>query len=149
MWAGIHHDGHTTLMRVNGVLNVQIYQDAASRSTNWRHRWHLSAWQCQTPHCTSLPRFSPAKQRSCYWPARSADLSLTDHLWDILDRRVSQRNPPPQTLLILALRNEWQNIPQCTIQNRVTCMRRRCAVVITARGWNNRYWTFWHPMIIQ
>ena len=25
------------------------------------------------------------------WPARSADLSITKHLWDILDRRVRQR----------------------------------------------------------
>ena len=27
VWAGIHHDGHTALVRVNGVLNAQIYWD--------------------------------------------------------------------------------------------------------------------------
>ena len=27
VWAGIHHDGRTALVRVNGALNVQIYRD--------------------------------------------------------------------------------------------------------------------------
>ena len=27
MWAWISHDGRTTLMRVNGAFNAQIYQD--------------------------------------------------------------------------------------------------------------------------
>ena len=27
VWAGIHHDGRTALVRVNGALNAQIYRD--------------------------------------------------------------------------------------------------------------------------
>ena len=27
VWAGIHHDGRTALVRVNGALSDQIYQD--------------------------------------------------------------------------------------------------------------------------
>ena len=27
VWAGIHHDGRTALVRVNGALSAQIYQD--------------------------------------------------------------------------------------------------------------------------
>ncbi|XP_071093628.1 uncharacterized protein [Haliotis cracherodii] len=50
------------------------------------------------------------------WPARSPDLS--PYLWDVLDRRVRQRQPPPQTLqeLFAALEQEWQNIPLAVIR---------------------------------
>ncbi len=42
------------------------------------------------------------------WPARSPDLNPIDHLWDILQRRVSGRQNPPATVqaLTAALREE-------------------------------------------
>ena len=61
----------------------------------------------------------PSNVHALPWPARSADLFPMEYLWDMLDRRVRERNPLPQTLweMLLALHNEWQNIPQLTIQN--------------------------------
>ena len=59
------------------------------------------------------------------WPGRSADLSRIEHLWDILDIGVRQRNPLPETVheLFVALHNEWQNpnapfkivLPPCVV----------------------------------
>ena len=57
------------------------------------------------------------------------------HIWDILDSRIRQRNPPPQTLygLFLASQNELRFILQHTIRNRVASMRCYCATVIATR----------------
>ena len=32
------------------------------------------------------------------WPSKLADFNPIAHLWDHLDKRVRQRQPPPQTL---------------------------------------------------
>ena len=59
------------------------------------------------------------------WPAFSPDMSPIEQLWDILDRRVSSRVPPPNTIAQMqeALREEWEAIPQQDI-SLVHCMRR-------------------------
>ncbi|GFY11051.1 DDE_3 domain-containing protein [Trichonephila clavipes] len=48
------------------------------------------------------------------WPAYSPDLNPIAHEWDMLDRRIAARQPPPTCLpeLWRALLDEWCNIPQ-------------------------------------
>jgi transposase len=43
------------------------------------------------------------------WPSKSPDLNPIERLWDRLDKRVRQRQPPPQTLdqLRQVLQQEW------------------------------------------
>ena len=74
VWAEIHYDGRTALVRVNGALNAQIYWNEILQSSS------------KEPFATNT------------------------------------------TTMFLALQNEWQNIPQCTIQIIVASMRRRTAV---------------------
>lgn len=75
------------------------------------------------------------------WPPRSPDLNAIEHIWDLLKKRIRRRNHPPQTLgeLEEAAREEWENIPQETIQNLIRGMPRRLQAVIAARGGNTRY----------
>ena len=75
------------------------------------------------------------------WPACSPDLSPIEHLWDALDRRVRQRLPAPANIgeLRQALTEEWQNIPQATIDRLIGSMRRRCVAVQRANGGHTRY----------
>ena len=126
--AGIDHDGYTALVRVNGgVLSAHIYQDEILRH-------HIVPPVNFTgglfQHDNTRPHTVPVCQdflqqnniQVLPWPARSADLSPIEHLWD---HRFHHRNPLPQTLLelFLALQNEWQNIPHCPIQNIVILYR--------------------------
>ncbi|GFX51752.1 DDE_3 domain-containing protein [Trichonephila clavipes] len=53
------------------------------------------------------------------WPAYSPDLKPIEHVWDMLGRRISHRQPPPTYLpeLRRALLDERCNIPQDHIDN--------------------------------
>ena len=75
------------------------------------------------------------------WPSRSPDLNPVEHLWDILGRRIRANHPPPPNLNVLfqTLQQEWQAIPQNTLQTLVRSMRQRCLAGINANGGHTRY----------
>lgn len=73
------------------------------------------------------------------WPSRSPDLNPIEHVWDMLGRRVRQRNIETLPDLRTALLEEWENIPQEGVTNSVASMPRRLMEVIGARGGNTRY----------
>ena len=54
------------------------------------------------------------------WPAYPADLSPIEHVWDALDRCV----PVPVNIqkLRTAIEEEWDNIPQATINSLINSM---------------------------
>jgi transposase len=74
-------------------------------------------------------------------PACSPDLNPIEHAWDMLDRRIRARRPPPRTLqdISQAAVEEWGNIPQEALRKLVHSMPRRCAAVLAARGGNTLY----------
>ena len=76
------------------------------------------------------------------WPSKSPDLNSIEHLWDQLDRRVSQQQPPYQTHYQLRqmLQQEWRTIPRSNVRNLIESMPRRCRAVLAARGGHTRYW---------
>ena len=79
--------------------------------------------------------------RSWIGPQRGPDLNCIEHLWDLIGRRLHNRQHQPQTLqeLEVALLEEWRVIPQETIRRLIRSMSRRCQAVIRARGGNTRY----------
>lgn len=74
------------------------------------------------------------------WPANSPDLNPIEHLWDVLQRRLRDRQAP-ENLDDLAemLQEEWDNIPRQMIENLVNSMPRRCQDVRLARGGHTHY----------
>ncbi len=75
------------------------------------------------------------------WPAYSPDMSPIEHAWDALDRRIQQRVPVPANIQYVrtAIEEEWTTIPQATINNLITSMRRRCVALREANGGHTRY----------
>ncbi|GFX82083.1 uncharacterized protein TNCV_398131 [Trichonephila clavipes] len=69
-------------------------------------------------------------------PACSPDRNPTEHVWDILGRRIAARPRPPATVrdLEIALLEEWNSIPQSLIDNLIASMENRCAAVLAVRG---------------
>ncbi len=75
------------------------------------------------------------------WPPYSPDINPIEHVWDIMDRQVRQRYPPPQNVAQLrqALMEEWDNVPQRQINTLLNSMPRRINAVMAANGGHTRY----------
>ena len=59
------------------------------------------------------------------WPAKSPDLNLIEHIWDLLDQRVRARAISTRNVRELAgaLVEEWGNISQQVLANLMQSMR--------------------------
>ncbi|GFV67286.1 transposable element Tcb1 transposase [Trichonephila clavipes] len=68
------------------------------------------------------------------WLAFSPNMIPVCHVFDILNRRVAAREPPP-TCLLNPL-DEWCNIPQDHIDNLILNVPRRCTDCI-ASSWSH------------
>ncbi|GFT24915.1 transposable element Tcb1 transposase [Trichonephila clavipes] len=75
------------------------------------------------------------------WPACSPDINPIEHVWDALGRRITGRQPPPQTLQELerALLEEWDKIPQLVIKSLIDSMSHRCSRLLAVRGNHTPY----------
>jgi hypothetical protein len=68
-------------------------------------------------------------------------MSPIDHVWDALDRRVRQSVPVPANIqqLCTAIEEEWDNIPQASINSLINSKQRRCVALHEANGGHTRY----------
>ena len=75
------------------------------------------------------------------WSAMSPDLNPTEHIWDMLGRRIQAREPLVQNIrqLEAALHREWQQLSQQDIHRLTGGMRRKVEAVNQARGGSTRY----------
>ncbi|GFW57733.1 transposable element Tcb2 transposase [Trichonephila clavipes] len=64
-----------------------------------------------------------------------------EHVWDVLERRVAGRQPPPQTLqgLESAHLEEWDILPELVINNLIDSMPQRCSTFLAVRGNHTPY----------
>ena len=144
VWCGIAYGRRTQLHIIRGNLNAIRYRDEILS-------FHLVPFLQQ--HNLTLQQACPYVARICTaylqahnidvlpWPAFSPDLNPIEHLWEELDRRVRRRDNPPSSVLELeqALHQEWNNIPQMTINNLINYMTRRVQSALDANGGHTRY----------
>ena len=147
IWGGIHSQGRTNLIVLNGTLNAQryVHEIVQPEVVPYVRRHGLTFQQDNArPHSARLTQdFLRANGVQILpWPAYSPDLSPIEHLWDLIDRRIRSRDPPPQTLpqLRLAIQEAWDDIPHAQIARLISSMPRRCRAVQEARGGHTRYW---------
>ena len=132
VWGGISHGVKTPLVVIQGNLTAVCYQDQVlmphilplvnAHNLTFQH-------DNARPHVTRVYRDFLNKNdvQVLDWPPYSPDLNPIEHLWDALDRRVRKRVNVPNNVaqLQLALIQEWNNIPQRTIDNLVGSTVRR------------------------
>ncbi len=131
VWAGICYGQRTQVHFIDGILNAQRYCDEILRPivVPFIHDHHLMLKHDNArPHVARIcTQFLEAKNIPVLaWPAYSPDMSPIEHVWDALDRRIRQRVPVPE--------EEWNNIPQATINNLINSMRRRCVALREANS---------------
>jgi transposase len=128
MWATISNDRKTDLVHVSGNVTTLRYRKEILQP----HHMHVIDRQRE------LFQLDNARPHT----ARVAmDYLEQNILWDQLDKRVRQRQPPPQTLdqLRQMLQQEWRTIPRNNVRNLIESMPRRCISVLAVRGGHTRY----------
>ena len=146
VWGRISHGVKTPLVVIQGNLTAVRYRDQVlmphilplvnAHNLSFQH-------DNARPHVARVCRdfLNQNNVQVLDWPPYSPDLNPIEHLWDALDRRVRKRVNVPNNVaqLQLALIQEWNNIPQRTIDNLVGSMVRRVRAATAARGGHMRY----------
>ena len=146
VWGGISHGVKTPPVVIQGNLTAARYRDQVLMP----HVLPLvNAHNLAFQHDNARPQVARVcrdflNQNNVQvldWPPYSPDLNSIEHLWDALDRRVRKSVNVPNNVaqLQLALIQEWNNIPQRTIDILVGSMVRRVRAPTAARGGHTRY----------
>ena len=120
---------------INGNFNAQRYHDEILRPlvVPFIYRHHLMFQPDNTwPHVAKIcTQYLEAENIAVLpWPAYSADMSPVEHVWDALDWRVWQRVPVPVNIKQFrkAIEEEWDNIPQATINSLLNSVKMACCI---------------------
>lgn len=73
------------------------------------------------------------------WPAQSPDLNLIEHLWDHLDRSVSEKFRNNKSVFKQALLSAWNSIDENVINKLFESMSKRLDEVIRNKGYQTSY----------
>ena len=144
-WGGICHGHKTPLIFIDGNLTAIRYRDNVLTPIvlPFVRRYNVTFQQDNArPHVARICMDFLATNHVNVlpWPAYSPDLSPIEHIWDILDRKVRARDPPPSTIpgLRQALAEEWANIPLATVNRLINSMQHKIRAAIAARGGHTR-----------
>ncbi len=130
LWYGQEYVGQRAQVHfIDGILNAQRYCDEILRPivVPFIYNHHLmlqhdNAWPYVARICTQFLEAEIIPVLA--WPAHSPDMSPIEHVWDALDRHIRQHVPVPANFrqLRTAIKEEWTNIPQATINNLIKSM---------------------------
>ena len=73
------------------------------------------------------------------WPANSPDLNLIENVWSLLKHRIGLHFPTTREEVVNAIQIEWKSLTSSDIARVCQTMRRRCEVVIDARGGHTKW----------
>jgi hypothetical protein len=146
VWGGIAHGRRTQLHIIRGNLNAIRYRDEilSPHLVPFLQQHNLTLQQDNArPHVTKISTaYLQAHNIDVLpWPAFSPDRNPIEHLWDELDRRMRRRDNPSSSVpeREQALFQEWNNIPQMTVNNLINSMTHRVQSALDANGGHTQY----------
>ncbi|GFX65321.1 transposable element Tcb1 transposase [Trichonephila clavipes] len=141
VWGGIILCSRTDLHVQSVKMTGNIYRDVILGQHVRLLRGAMSAEflfmddNAARPHCANIVDDLQSEDITRMdWLAYSPDLNPTEHVWDMLGRRIDAHQTPPTCLpeLRRALLDEWCNIPQYQIDNLILSMPRCCKACIAS-----------------
>ena len=135
-----------------GNLNAPRYRDKILRPivVPFVHRHHVMFQHGNArPHAARIcTHFLDAEEFPLVpWPASFPDMPPIELVWDALEKHVRQCLPVPANIQQLrsAIEEEWDTIPQATINSLINSMWRRCVALHEA---NTDWFSDLFPYII-
>jgi len=140
-WGGISQKGKTPLFCFTDIMNgpfyvsiLQTYLLPAAQQMYGKN-WRLQ--QDNDPKHTSRVAkdfIVENKIRTIDWPSNSPDLNPIENMWYIVKNNVEKRMPRNINELKQFMTEEWDAVPEATVQNLISSMKKRCEFVLEKNG---------------
>ena len=147
-WAGVMFGRRTPLVPIEGNMTAAVYENnilqpiVSGFAETVGEGFTLQDDNARPHRARSVQRYLVEHGiRRMDWPACSPDMNCIEHAWSFLRRAISNR--PHHPLTIQELRNaaleEWDNLPQESLNALVLGMPRRIQECLRVRGGPTRY----------
>lgn len=141
----------TDLVFIDGHVNTDTYLNSIIEGSQviqhmdehlGRKKWLFM--QDGAPAHTSKRTMQYLNQRCRLlkrWPPNSPDLNPIEHLWSIMDKRITKEQPSTVEQFKNVLETTWNDLEFSIIENLIISMRHRILKVINLRGQSiNGHW---------
>ncbi|UYV73935.1 hypothetical protein LAZ67_11001507 [Cordylochernes scorpioides] len=139
VWGAIAYDSRSPLLRIQGTMTAQRYVDDVLRPVTLPYLQGVPNALYQQdnarPHTARISQQALQDVQMLPWPPYSPDLSLIEHVWDIIGRRLhALPQPRSEDELWQMVEREWRAISQDAIRTLIDSLPRRVAACIAVRG---------------
>lgn len=139
-WGGFCKAGKVNLFCFRRTMNAEFYVDILKNNIAGINALLGRKWRFQQdndPKHTSRLAKSYLEENFpevIDWPSCSPDLNPIENLWNIVKRNVEKRKPKNLGQLESFMKEEWDLIPNDTLESLIKSMKRRCMLVIENKG---------------
>ena len=142
-WGAIKFDGSRSLIRCEDTLNSAKYQDVLKEGLlpfyDSTETFIQDGAPCHRSHSTMDFLEKNLIMYVDDWPPQSPDINIIENIWSIVKEKVSKRISKTLDELWTCFQEEWDSIPNETIQKLYQSIPRRLAAIKKCKGGCTKY----------